>query len=74
VAIAGNGCSSKDDISKEDSDQARQWSRNKTIGNKAYRYRIERISGPSFTAPLSKMLLTVTNSLHLFLADYSLAF
>jgi hypothetical protein len=26
LAIAGHGCFSKDDISKEDSDQARQWS------------------------------------------------
>jgi len=25
-AITGHGCSSKDDISKKDSDQARQWS------------------------------------------------
>jgi hypothetical protein len=75
-AITGHGCSSKDDISKEHSDQARQWSyfkgllprsygrisgnqperayqtlKNKTIGNKTYRYRLEKISGTGFSPP-----------------------
>ncbi len=48
-AITGHGCSSKDDISKKDSDQARQWSKNKTTGNEAYRYRLEKISGTWFS-------------------------
>jgi hypothetical protein len=74
--FAGHGCSSKDDISKEDSDQAWQWSyfkglllqsysrisghqperayqtlKNKTISNKAYRYRLEKISVTGFVSP-----------------------
>jgi hypothetical protein len=48
-AIQGHGCSSKDDISKEDSDQ--------TTGNKAYRYLLEKISGTVFCRPPSSIVM-----------------
>jgi hypothetical protein len=56
MAIAGHGCSSKDDILKEDSSQ--------TIGNRAHRYRLEKISRDRvFVARLSKIPFAVTTSL-----------
>jgi hypothetical protein len=57
-------------ISGHQPEMACQTLKNKTIGSKAYRYRLERISRDRvFIARLSKTPIEVTTSLRRFLAD-----